>query len=161
MPIIAIIGHRGHLSHATVVRHHLIALAMARITVEDCIDKIPNRYELVLIAANRARSIAHGAATTVDTNGDTPAVVALREIAQGAIPPGDRRRALIQSLQYNAQVDEPDASGAPLLTRHGKDTAVETLTEEQLLGAMRSLVPSDASASESDHGSGSNAEKEE
>ena len=60
---------------------------MARITVEDCLDNIPNIFEMVLVAAKRARRIAHGADTMVEMENDKPSVVALREIAEGHITP--------------------------------------------------------------------------
>jgi len=60
---------------------------MARITVEDCLDNIPNIFEMVLVAAKRARRIAHGAETVVEMENDKPTVVALREIAEGHITP--------------------------------------------------------------------------
>jgi DNA-directed RNA polymerase subunit omega len=142
---------------------------MAPITVEDRIDKFPNRYELVLMAAYRTRLLAHGSPATVDTNRDKPAVVALREIAEGTIPSDVLRQALIHSLQYNVEVDEPDATAAPLLTgreharfSEGKgDDVTEELTEEQLLKAMQRLLPLDPSVPKSDRDTGSDSEKEE
>ena len=88
---------------------------MARVTVEDCVDKVPNRFELVLLAAHRARSIADGSALTVPVNDDKNPVIALREIAEKTIPPEDMREALIHSIQKNVEVDEPEAAAAPLL----------------------------------------------
>ena len=64
---------------------------MARVTVEDCVDKVPNRFELVLLAAHRARSIADGSAITVPVNDDKNPVIALREIAERTVPPEDMR----------------------------------------------------------------------
>ena len=64
---------------------------MARVTVEDCIDKVANRFELVLLAVHRARSIAKGSAITVDPENDKNSVIALREIASKTISPGDTR----------------------------------------------------------------------
>ena len=88
---------------------------MARVTVEDCVDKVPNRFELVLLAAHRARSIANGSAITIDPDNDKNPVIALREIAEKTIPPDDMREALIHSIQKNVEVDEPEAAAAPLL----------------------------------------------
>lgn len=60
---------------------------MARITVEDCLDNIPNIFEMVLVASKRARRIAHGAETVIEMENDKPTVIALREIAEGHITP--------------------------------------------------------------------------
>ena len=68
---------------------------MARVTVEDCIDKMPNRFELVLVTANRARDLRSGSAITVERENDKDAVVALREIAEKTISPSDMREMLI------------------------------------------------------------------
>ncbi|MEO0031406.1 MAG: hypothetical protein RIS94_1164 [Pseudomonadota bacterium] len=72
---------------------------MARVTVEDCVDKIPNRFDLVLIAAERARAISGGAELTVDRDRDKNPVVALREIAEETVRPAVLKENLIQSLQ--------------------------------------------------------------
>jgi DNA-directed RNA polymerase subunit omega len=77
---------------------------MARVTVEDCVDKVPNRFELVLLATHRARALANGSLITVDEN-DKNAVIALREIAEKTIDPGDMREGYIHSMQHNAEVD--------------------------------------------------------
>ena len=65
---------------------------MARVTVEDCVDKVPNRFELVLLAAHRARAIANGGAITVEPENDKNPVIALREIAERSMPPGGSAR---------------------------------------------------------------------
>ena len=88
---------------------------MARVTVEDCVDKIPNRFELVLLAAHRARAIANGSAMTVAADDDKNPVIALREIADRKLSPDDMRETLITSIQKNTEVDEPEAVAAPLL----------------------------------------------
>ncbi|MFC3099167.1 DNA-directed RNA polymerase subunit omega [Alteraurantiacibacter palmitatis] len=80
---------------------------MARVTVEDCVDKVPNRFDLVLLAAQRAREISGGAELTVDRDRDKNPVVALREIAEQTIRPKDLRESLIQSMQ-NFLPDEED-----------------------------------------------------
>ena len=116
---------------------------MARVTVEDCVDKVPNRFELVLLAAHRARSIANGSAITIDPDNDKNPVVALREIAERTIPPEDMRESLIHSIQKNVEVDEPEAAAAPVLPQERRspilgrddqssDNQVDMLTEEQL-----------------------------
>ncbi len=130
---------------------------MARVTVEDCVDKVDNRFELVLLAAHRARAIANGSPMQVPQDGDKNPVVALREIADEGMKPGDLREGLIHSIQKNVEVDEPEAEAAPLLTgdRRGpmlgrdtqsQDNQVDVMTEEQLLRAMESLTPTEPSA---------------
>ena len=88
---------------------------MARVTVEDCVDKVPNRFELVLIAAHRARAITNGNAITVEPDNDKNPVIALREIADETIAVEDIREGLIHSIQKNVEVDEPEAEAAPAL----------------------------------------------
>jgi DNA-directed RNA polymerase subunit omega len=124
---------------------------MARITVEDCVDKIANRFELVLLAAHRARSIAKGSAVSVEPEKDKNSVIALREIAEKTMSVSDMREGLIHSLQHNVEIDEAETMAAPGVPkeRHlslgrddqSVDTAVDTLSEEQLLRAMRNLTP--------------------
>ena len=75
---------------------------MARVTVEDCVEKVPNRFDLVLMAAQRAKNIAAGAALTVDRDNDKNAVVALREIAEGTINPDSLAENLVTGMQKNA-----------------------------------------------------------
>jgi DNA-directed RNA polymerase subunit omega len=87
---------------------------MARVTVEDCVDKIPNRFDLVLIAATRARAISSGAEITLDRDRDKNPVVALREIAEETIMPDDLKEALVSSMQRVVanEDDTPDAIGS-------------------------------------------------
>ena len=84
---------------------------MARVTVEDCVDKIPNRFDLVLLAAQRARQISGGAELTIDRDRDKNPVVALREIAEEMVVPAELNEAVILGLQ-RVQVDEEDAPDA-------------------------------------------------
>ena len=88
---------------------------MARVTVEDCIDKIDNRFELVLMASHRARAISSGAPIHVGRDNDKNPVVALREIADAKLHPSDLKEDLIHSLQKQVEVDEPEAEAAPPL----------------------------------------------
>ena len=81
---------------------------MARVTVEDCIDKVENRFELVLLASHRARMISSGSPITVDRDNDKNPVVALREIAETTVSPDDLKEDLIHSLQKYVEVDEPE-----------------------------------------------------
>ena len=82
---------------------------MARVTVEDCVDKVPNRFELVLLSAQRARQISGGAELTIDRDRDKNPVVALREVAEQTVRPRELEEALIGSLQ-RVQVDEDDVA---------------------------------------------------
>jgi DNA-directed RNA polymerase subunit omega len=118
---------------------------MARVTVEDCVDKVENRFELVLIASHRARMIAAGAPTMVNRNNDKNPVIALREIAESALVPEDLREDFIQSLQKQVEVDEPEAETVPALSSalEGSDAVGEfdRMTEEDLLRGLEDLVP--------------------
>ena len=87
---------------------------MARVTVEDCVDKIPNRFELVLLAAHRARAITAGSALVVDRDNDKNPVVSLREIASTKIKPETLREEFVLSLQRHIEQDEPDVAQAAL-----------------------------------------------
>ena len=82
---------------------------MARVTVEDCVDKVSNRFDLVLFAAQRARQISGGAELTVDRDRDKNPVVALREIADEMVYPTELRESVINSLQ-RVQMDDDDAA---------------------------------------------------
>ena len=132
---------------------------MARVTVEDCVDKVNNRFELVLLAAHRARLISSGAPLTIDRDRDKNPVVALREIADEGIQPDDLREQLIHSLQKYVEVDEPEAEtvpamiGAPAATQgSGDDSEVQfdRMSEEDLLRGLDGLVP--PAASDDDEG---------
>ena len=124
---------------------------MARITVEDCIDKVPNRFELVLVAAHRARTLSKGAAITVEQDNDKPPVVALREIAEKTITGNDTREGLIHSMQKNVEVDEPEAVAAPVLPKTLRpmlgrddpsvDAKIDIMTEEALLRGLQQQIP--------------------
>jgi len=116
---------------------------VARVTVEDCIEKIPNRFELVLMAAHRARMISAGGAITVDRDNDKNPVVALREIGDGTISPDDLKEDLIHSLQKYVEVDEPENEAAPRIeTSSDEDGPVfDTISEEELLRGIESLAP--------------------
>src|SRR3981081_3570497 len=92
---------------------------MARVTVEDCIDKVENRFDLVLLAAHRARSISSGAQITIDRDNDKNPVVALREIADETVSPGDLKEELVHSLQKYVEVDEPEPEAAPPIAAAG------------------------------------------
>ncbi|MEM7780780.1 MAG: DNA-directed RNA polymerase subunit omega [Pseudomonadota bacterium] len=82
---------------------------MARVTVEDCVDKVPNRFDLVLLAAQRAREISGGSELTIDKDRDKNPVIALREIAEQTIKPKELKESLVTGLQKILPDDEDDA----------------------------------------------------
>ena len=101
--------------HNQQFRSHLTERqSMARVTVEDCIDKVDNRFDLVLLAAHRARMISSGSQLTIDRDNDKNPVVSLREIADSTISPEDLREELVHSLQKFVEVDEPEPDTVPL-----------------------------------------------
>src|SRR5918996_4942633 len=101
---------------------------MARVTVEDCIDKVDNRFELVLLAGHRARQISQGAQITVPRDNDKNPVIALREIADETLSPDDLKEDLIHSLQKHVEVDEPEAA-APAQITASSDEVVEGIAD--------------------------------
>ncbi|MGI9363771.1 MAG: DNA-directed RNA polymerase subunit omega [Rhizobiaceae bacterium] len=127
---------------------------MARVTVEDCIDKVQNRFELVLLASHRSRQISSGSQISVDRDNDKNPVVALREIADEQLSPGDLKEDLIHSLQKHVEVDEPedvmetpveepvaqsdDMMGVP---EAPPQITFDTLSEDELLAGIQGLVP--------------------
>lgn len=120
---------------------------MARVTVEDCVDKVTNRFELVLIASHRARGMSAGAELLVERDNDKNPVVALREIADEKLVPAEVREDLVGSLQKQVDVDEPeeDIIAAPLMAPQqigGSETAGDEMvemTEDDILAALQSL----------------------
>jgi DNA-directed RNA polymerase subunit omega len=121
---------------------------MARVTVEDCIDKVENRFDLVLLASHRARTISSGSQIAVERDNDKNPVVALREIADKAVSPEDLKEELVHSLQKYVEVDEPEPEGVPLIGAPGTgvdadDTEVITdrMSEEELLKGLEGLTP--------------------
>jgi DNA-directed RNA polymerase subunit omega len=131
---------------------------MARVTVEDCIDKVDNRFELVLLASHRARQISQGAPITVDRDNDKNPVVALREIAEETLAPDDLKEDMIHSLQKHVEVDEPETDStvitdqATALAPTGDDepeaedvVAFDRMSEEDLLAGIEGLVPPEKS----------------
>jgi DNA-directed RNA polymerase subunit omega len=117
---------------------------MARITVEDCVDKVPNRFELVLMAAHRARMISSGSPLTVERENDKNPVVALREIASESVSPADLNEDLIHSLQKYVEVDEPEPGMTPIEADSPEDDSEVTfdrMSEEELLRGLESIDP--------------------
>ena len=106
---------------------------MARVTVEDCVDKLDSRFDLVLIAAHRARQISSGAPLLVDRDNDKNTVVALREIADEELTPDELSESLIHSQQKHVEVDEPEEDDLSLVLA-GRRAASEgaELTPESL-----------------------------
>lgn len=127
---------------------------MARVTVEDCVDKVDNRFELVLLAGHRARMIASGSPITIDRDNDKNPVVALREIADQTISPEDLREELIHSLQKFTEVDEPEPETVPMIASASSggaddsDVMLDRMTEEELLAGLQGLVPPEPSDDE-------------
>ena len=110
---------------------------MARVTVEDCVDKVPNRFELVMLAAHRAREIASGSPLTVDRDNDKNPVVSLREIADETQTADDLRERMIESYQTQIEVDEPEEDQMSLLMSGEADKpSDDDLSEEKLLRAL-------------------------
>jgi DNA-directed RNA polymerase subunit omega len=130
---------------------------MARVTVEDCIDKVENRFELVLLASHRARLISQGSSITIDRDNDKNPVVALREIADETLSPDDLKEDLIHSLQKHVEVDEPEPDPASLIAAGGASASSEEeedmpeavtfdqMSEEELLAGIEGLVPPEKS----------------
>jgi DNA-directed RNA polymerase subunit omega len=122
---------------------------MARVTVEDCIDKVDNRFDLVLLASHRARMISSGSQITVDRDNDKNPVVALREIAEQTVSPEDLKEDLIHSLQKYVEVDEPEpevpligaAAGDKVDSDDTEVSTTERMTEEELLRGLEGLAP--------------------
>lgn len=120
---------------------------MARVTVEDCIDKVENRFELVLLASHRARMISSGSPLTVARDNDKNPVVALREIADITVSTADLKEDLIHSMQKYVEVDEPEQDAvAGLITagaddRDDEEVVFDRMSEEELLKGLEGLVP--------------------
>ena len=124
---------------------------MARVTVEDCIDKVENRFDLVLLASHRARAVSSGAQIYVPRDNDKNPVVALREIAESKLVPDDLREDVIHALQKHVEVDEPEAEAAPPMIHTaapteadagaGAEAQFDRMTEEDLLRGLEGMAP--------------------
>ena len=124
---------------------------MARVTVEDCIDKVENRFDLVLLASHRARAVSSGAQIHVARDNDKNPVVALREIADSKLSPDDLKEDLIHALQKHVEVDEPEAEAAPPMIHAaapseaeaaaGAEAQFDRMTEEDLLRGLEGMAP--------------------
>ena len=111
---------------------------MARVTVEDCVDKVQNRFELVMLASHRAREISSGAPLSIDRDNDKNPVVALREIAEETQQADDLRERMIESHQTQIEVDEPEEDAMALLMGQAEVDRPEEddMSEEKLLRAL-------------------------
>jgi DNA-directed RNA polymerase subunit omega len=130
---------------------------MARVTIEDCIDKLPNRFELVLLAAHRARAISQGAEITLERDKDKDPVVSLREIAAETINKDDLKEEFIHAMQKHVEVDEPEPTEVPLIAQSGDMVMVndaddqvdmERMTEEELLRGLEGMPPAESPGSQ-------------
>ncbi len=116
---------------------------MARVTVEDCIDKIPNRYDLVLIAAQRARDISAGSPLCVDRDNDKNAVVALREISEDRVSIEDLQRSLVMGLQKYVETEETEDEEVEILSARNEladldeTFSSDMISDEDLAGSMQ------------------------
>ena len=121
---------------------------MARVTVEDCVQKVPNRFELVMVAAQRSREISSGGELRVSRDNDKNPVVSLREIADNKAIPADLYESIIQGLQKHVEVDEPEEDGfdamaanpefAAIAGQVGEQMVAEELDEDEADGVPRS-----------------------
>ena len=118
---------------------------MARVTVEDCIDKVANRFDLVLLAAHRAREISAGSSITVERDNDKNPVVALREIADETVTAVQLQEAAIESLQRQIEVDEPEDDEMSLLNgeEESEPSNLSEVSEEGLLRALMEAQETD------------------
>ena len=98
---------------------------MARVTVEDCVLKVPNRFDLVMVAAQRAREVSAGALLTIERDNDKNPVVALREIADGTVNLGELSNAVVTGLQKHVENDEPEEEGQGFGVAAGEDLLAE------------------------------------
>ena len=115
---------------------------MARVTVEDCVDKVPNRFELVLLAAQRSRAISSGEEPRVERDNDKNPVVALREIADETVQPDDLREDVISGMQKHIEVDEPEEDNmASLMGERSEDVPEDSMSEADLLQMTRTTGP--------------------
>lgn len=101
---------------------------MARVTVEDCVEQVPNRFELVMVAAQRSRDISAGATLTLDRDNDKNPVVALREIAEETVEIDSLQDAVIRGLQKHVEFDEPE------------EDMLDLMSSDERLGALAADV---------------------
>lgn len=121
---------------------------MARVTVEDCVEKVPNRFELVMLAAQRSRDISAGAEITVDRDNDKNPVVALREIAEETVDHEKLTDALVRSLQKVPEIDEPEEEEPMEMMA----AALSSIQEDEELPSGMSIRSSDSEDDEEEAG---------
>ncbi len=108
---------------------------MARVTVEDCVEKVTNRFQLVMVAAQRSREISSGAEPRLERDNDKNPVVALREIAEEKVSPDELYNSIVQGLQRHVEVDEPEEDGFDAMASNPEFAAVATQMSEQAASA--------------------------
>ena len=108
---------------------------MARVTVEDCVQKVTNRFELVMVAAQRSREISAGAEPRLERDNDKNPVVALREIAEEKAIPEDLFNSLVQGLQRHVEVDEPEEDGFDAMASNPEFAGIAGQMSEQMAAA--------------------------
>ena len=108
---------------------------MARVTVEDCVERVPNRFELVMLASQRSREISAGAEPKIERDNDKNPVVALREIADEKVLPIDLHTSLVQSLQRHVEVDEPEEDGFDAMASNPEFAGIAGQMSEQMAAA--------------------------
>lgn len=123
---------------------------MARVTVEDCVIKIPNRFDLVMIAAQRAREISAGAALTIDRDNDKDPVVSLREIADETVVTEELHESLIESMQKHIEVDEPEEDPMDFDSPEGSAEGAEAQATASSDGDAEVEAPQEAAQGEGD-----------
>jgi len=123
---------------------------MARVTVEDCVVRIPNRFDLVMVAAQRARDVSAGAPLTVDRDDDKNPVIALREIAEKTVDTEALQAALIQGLQRHVEIDEPeeeqsefDIAGLEMAVGAGQSVGVGASSDDEVAEDGLEVVEAD------------------
>jgi DNA-directed RNA polymerase subunit omega len=138
---------------------------MARVTVEDCVLKVPNRFELVLLAGQRAREITAGAPLSVERDDDKNPVVALREIADSTVALDHLRDSLVRSMQKHVEIDEPEEApelepslfglaepaGAVIEDGETDEEAIDEELEEDLLSVEGEAEESELPPAESEN----------
>ncbi len=111
---------------------------MARVTVEDCVEKVTNRFELVMVASQRSREISSGAEPRVERDRDKNPVVALREIAEEKVSPEELHNSLVQSLQRHVEVDEPEEDGFDAMASNPEFAGIASSMGESASSSSRS-----------------------
>ena len=108
---------------------------MARVTVEDCVEKVTNRFQLVMVAAHRSREISAGAEPRIDRDNDKNPVVALREIADEKVSPDELYNSIIQGLQRHVEVDEPEEDGFDAMASNPEFAGIASQMSETVAAA--------------------------